>query len=261
MSVFKYVIPLYSGIGNVIQSIPFMNEMKKRYGHVFGYFANPDFNVVSRLVDNILDKIYESISHIPSECKIAKIPERRSYPEYKSWFVDNDELLPDNFLMDGIGYHSNMRFSHKVVLWPECKSNWLCKRWPYFKELAALLNDVAIIGLDNSYKFNTGVADYRNKLSLLQTGGVLKNADIFIGNEGGMAHYAAALGVKTYVIMGCTDPVKCLPPNNVIAISKNLDCQPCHFNNMKIDGTTMTGCDDMKCLNRLTPEIILEFIK
>lgn len=256
----KYAIPLYSGIGNIIQSIPFANEMKRRYGTVVG-FDRSDYPEAVILVGGILDKIYRIPQcDIPSEYTIAKIPSRRSYPEYKAWFIDNDEFLPENYSTEGI--HSSLTpiRKHKYVLWPECKPNWLCKRWPYFDDLALKLSRVAVVGLDKDNNFPRAT-DYRGGLSLIQTGSVLKNADIFIGNEGGMAHYAAALGTKTYVISGCSDPVKNFAPNNMIEISLNLDCQPCQFKNMIVENKTAIGCHDRRCLNNLTVKNVLERIE
>jgi ADP-heptose:LPS heptosyltransferase len=149
---------------------------------------------------------------------------------------------------------------YDVVLWPECKPNWPCKRWPYFKELASYFDDIVIIGTEPDNNF-PNATDYRGRLTLLQTGGIIKNARIFIGNEGGMVHYAAALGIKTYVIMGATDPVKCLPPGNTIDISLHLKCQPCQFRTMMVTETTAIGCHEKSCLNDLTAKKVMEYIK
>jgi hypothetical protein len=53
----SYIIPLYSGIGNIIQSIPFANEMKKRYGQVAGAMFYPDYLEAQTIVENVFDKI------------------------------------------------------------------------------------------------------------------------------------------------------------------------------------------------------------
>jgi len=252
----NYVVPLYSGIGNIIQSIPFANEMKKRYGIITAVPFYNDYIESIGIVTDVFDHIYLNQSQIPDGFKLAKIPGRRPFAEYKAWFVDNDEKLPNKFSMENIKYEPLLD-THKVVLWPECKPNWPCKRWPYFNQLN--FDDMAIIGLERDQTFKNAV-DYRGRLSLLQTGGILKNADIFIGNEGGMAHYAAALGVKTYIILGCTDPAKNFPPDNAIPITLNLDCQPCQFKNMMVTETTAIGCLDKKCLYNLTAERVLNDI-
>lgn len=254
----NYVIPLYSGIGNIIQSIPFANEMKKRYGTVTAIPFYSDYIESSSIVKDVFDCIYMSQAQIPNGFQLAKIPERTSYPEYKAWFIQNKEDPPEKFSTENVGFEMLLD-AHQTVIWPECKPNWPCKRWPYFPELTAQFEDPGVIGLEPDANFKNAT-DYRGKLSLLQTGGILKNADIFIGNEGGMAHYAAALGIKTYIIMGCTDPVKNLPPNNAIPISLELPCQPCQFKNMMVTTTTAIGCHEKKCLNDLTVEKVLNDI-
>lgn len=238
------VIPLFSGTGNVIQSIPFANEIRKRYGNVSAYIKGIDYPDTKILVQKLFDKIYLR-GNIPHGSMIYKAAIRRSYPEYKCWFIDNNEPLPDKYSMLGIR-HEVIKQSYDVVIAPGNKTNWPCKMWPYFNELAKKFNSVKIIK--------------EGEMSLMQVGGLIKNSKIFIGNEGGLSHYAAALGVKTYIIMGCSDPVKNLPPHNAIPISLNLDCQPCQFRGLveeKTDRTIiMHGCEHRNCLNKLTVDYV-----
>jgi ADP-heptose:LPS heptosyltransferase len=258
----KVSIPLFSGIGNVIQSLPFIHEMKKRYKSVTAFNNGLDFPQAAELVRMIITIIYKNSKSVPSDTRKFVVPKRRSFPESKSWFIDNNEPLPEKLEIPFIPY-DECNYSFDVVLWPECKPNWICKKWPYWKELADLLSkdkSVAIVGTTKEYSFNNNVIDLRGQLSLKETGGVLKNANLFIGNEGGISHYSAALGTKTFVILGCTDPIKNLPPNNAIGISKELPCQPCQFRNLKQQGIIMHGCDHVDCLNKLTPIEVMEKI-
>lgn len=254
-------IPLFSGIGNIIQSLPFAFEMKKRYDKVTASGCG-SFPETTKLVEKIFDQIYRNHRKVPKGYKLFRYPKRQSFPEYKAWFVDNKEKLPSKFSIDFIGY-KEVPMKHKVVIWPECRNNWICKRWLRWPELIPELEDVAVVGLwarTQKRKRFVDVTDYRGKLSLTETGGLIRNADIFIGNEGGISHYAAALGIKTYIIFGCTDPIKNMPPNNAIPISKNLSCQPCQFTSMMQKGITFLGCKERKCLNELTAEDILKVI-
>lgn len=255
-------VPLFSGIGNVIQSLPFIFEMKKRYKTVSAFKNALDFPQTLNLLNGVIDIVYNNLKAVPNGVKTFRTPKRRSYSESKSWFVDNGEALPDVIEIPHI-YYDKVSARFDVILWPECKPNWLCKKWPYWKELADLLSKdkkVAVVGTTKEYSFSNDVTDLRGELSLTETGGVIKNSNAFIGNEGGISHYSAALGTKTYVILGCTDPNKNLPPNNATPISKNLPCQPCQFKNLKQVGITMHGCDHIDCLNKLTPNEVMEKI-
>lgn len=257
-------MPLFSGIGNIIQSLPFAYEMKKRYGKIYAFNKSMDFIDTKHLVSHYFTEIFRGRNNVPKDYHFYKAPERRSKPEYECWFIDNNESIPDKFVIPHIGYELVDK-KYKVVIWPECKANWPCKMWPYFSELIKLLTakfgKIAIVGT-NRESMLYDVDDYRTVLPLAVTGGLIKNADIFIGNEGGISHYAAALGVKTYIIMGCTDPIKNLPPNNAIPISLDLDCQPCQFRNLleeKTDKTIiMHGCEHRNCLNKLTAKKVYD---
>lgn len=257
-------IPLISGIGNVIQGLPFLFEMKNRYDKVEAFKVYVDFPDTSKLLDGIVEKIYDNQAKIPNGYKIFKAPRRRSFSESMSWFIDNKEKSPTKLEIPFINYTA-VSDNFDIVIWPECKTNWPCKKWVYWtqliKELSEYNKKIAIVGLETNIKYNyKNVTDYRSRLSLLQTGGVIKNSKIFIGNEGGISHYSAALGTKTYIIFGCTDPKKNMPPNNAIPVSKGLPCQPCQFNGLKQIGIRMDGCDHRRCLSELTTENVLEII-
>lgn len=67
-------------------------------------------------------------------------------------------------------------------------------------------------------------------LSLKTTGAILERCGLFVGNDSGPMHIAAALGVPTVAIFGPgtparTAPVAALAP--VLAISKDYPCSPC----------------------------------
>lgn len=254
----NYCMPLFSGIGNIIQGLPFAFEMRRRYGKIDAFVKDISFPQSMNLLKGIFAHLYPRKLAVPTNYKKFKVPVRRHFSEYKSWFVDNNERLPTEFKIDFINYEKVL-MKHKIVLWAEGQKNWPCKRWPYWEQLASKLKDVAVVGLEKADGFKN-IADYRGKLSLLQVGGLIRNADIFIGNEGGISHYAAALGTKTYIIYGCTDPTKNMPPKNAIRISKNLPCQPCQFRNMVQKGVNF-GCENLKCLKELTVEDVLKEIK
>jgi len=51
-----------------------------------------------------------------------------------------------------------------------------------------------------------GTARCMGHLSLAQVVGLLSCADAFIGNDSGVSHLAAGIGLRTYVLFGSTDP-------------------------------------------------------
>ena len=266
-------IPIFGGIGNIIQTLPFAFAMKMRYARVNAYIRGINgTKEVMHIVRStaIFNRIYKSYKAIPGDQKIFRHAERRSFPEWKAWFVDNKEPIPADVGIPRIGY-APMNEEYDVIIWPECKGNWPCKKWPYqyYQNLIDIFHStgksIAVVGVDKSPNY-TNATDYRGKISLLETGGLIKNAKMFIGNEGGISHYAAALKVPTFIILGCSDPVKNMPlMRNAHGISKNLDCQPCQFKrsfkiNKKKNPWKMEGCLKLSCLRELTPDEVSQKI-
>jgi len=67
-------------------------------------------------------------------------------------------------------------------------------------------------------------------LSLKTTGAILERCDLFVGNDSGPMHIAAALGVPTVAIFGPGSPGRTAPVAArapVVAISRNYPCSPC----------------------------------
>ncbi len=55
----------------------------------------------------------------------------------------------------------------------------------------------------------------------------VSECEVFLGNDAGMSHIAAGLGVKTVVLFGMTDPARTLPVGPAVAVRPS-GCPPCH---------------------------------
>ena len=70
-------------------------------------------------------------------------------------------------------------------------------------------------------------------LSMKVTGALLENCRLFVGNDSGPMHVAAALGVPTIGIFGPGTPLRTAPMaarGRVIAVSRDYPCSPCRQN-------------------------------
>jgi ADP-heptose:LPS heptosyltransferase len=93
------------------------------------------------------------------------------------------------------------------------------------------------------------------QLELAQTAALLARCDLFIGNDSGITHLAAALGVETLAIFGPSDPAQWRPKGRRAAVlSLNVECSPC-------DRSVMRSCPHRKCLNTLSEEAVLRFLE
>ncbi|MEW5908579.1 MAG: glycosyltransferase family 9 protein [Thermodesulfobacteriota bacterium] len=141
------------------------------------------------------------------------------------------------------------------------------KMWPFpnFIKTAHLLRS---LGLEPVFIF--GPAEYELQESLIQSGSDFENRLIseilefvdffeegarFLGNDSGVTHLAAYLGMATLAIFGPSDPVRWRPlGQRVETLRPDTDCPPC-FENGKRD------CENKICFSGTTPHLVASRIK
>ena len=88
-------------------------------------------------------------------------------------------------------------------------------------------------------------------LSLSQTAALLARSDIFLGNDSGVSHLAAALDVRTLVLFGPSDPRQWAPRGaKVLLFRRGIGCSPC-------GDRTMKSCPHRACLAGIGPEEVV----
>jgi heptosyltransferase-3 len=139
---------------------------------------------------------------------------------------------------------SSLHIGHSplVLLYPSAR--YIFKAWPLerFAALADWLADqgavVALIGhqrevLLGQQIINLTKSKPRNvmgKTRLLQLASLMKGSALFVGNDGGPMHMAAAVGCRVLGLFGPTDPRVWGPRGkNVSVIYKGLDCGECFY--------------------------------
>ena len=101
------------------------------------------------------------------------------------------------------------------------------------------------------------VEDYRHHdFSLRIQLGLIRQCSAFFGNDTGLGHCAAALGVPTTVVFGPTCETKNLP-TEAKAVSLGLPCQPCQFGKMGFRDGKKCGHE---CMTDLPPERVAEAV-
>jgi hypothetical protein len=129
--------------------------------------------------------------------------------------------------------------SRTVVLAPGCKTGVMAtKRWPHFPELAATFSDVVVVGTPDDLRRHDGspmnfpahVRSLAGQLSLRETAELMAAAGVIVGNDSGLSHVAAAVGVPTVMLFGPTPDISLgsMPPN-VRVLRAGLPCEPCWF--------------------------------
>lgn len=135
-------------------------------------------------------------------------------------------------------------------------TNSRAKRWP--AERYAQLNDrlqeelnanVILVGGPDELDVSQEVFDGSQRKPVVLTGqtdlaeavAVLAEVDLLISNDMGLAHIAPAVGTKTLVIFGPTNPETTRPfSDDAIIIREGVDCSPCMLRDCPIDHRCMT---------------------
>jgi heptosyltransferase-2 len=75
------------------------------------------------------------------------------------------------------------------------------------------------------------VSDYAGAGNIAVAGEIIRRADVFVGNDSGLVHLAAAAGTKTVAISGPGDPAEVSPFSPLaVTVKHPLFCSPCYKN-------------------------------
>jgi heptosyltransferase-2 len=142
-----------------------------------------------------------------------------TYGPAKKWFPERFAAVADK-LVDG--------FSAQIILFGSSEDS----------------DTAAMVQAQAKYP----MIDLTGKTGLKEAMALMARCRLFISNDSGLMHVAAALGVPTVAIFGSTNPVATSPPgrDNVI-IHKDVACSPCLKTHCPTDFQCMDliGVDDI----------------
>ena len=141
------------------------------------------------------------------------------------------------------------------------------KRWPV-EHFAALARDRAragwvvwilgsprdaAAGLQIAEAAGGRIVDLTGRTSLAQAVALLSLAETVVANDSGLAHVAAALGRRTIVLFGASDPQATAPQSDKATVLwQGLPCSPCHRRRCPLGHHA--------CLRGLRPEAVIPLV-
>lgn len=137
--------------------------------------------------------------------------------------------------------------------WPEPRYAELCDMM--IKELRAKviifqgLGEDKIVGrITNSMREKAIIA----KTSIKELAALTRRCKLFVGNDTGPMHVAAASGTQVITLFGPADPERSRPwGRDHIVIKKDLPCSPC----------SRTVCKELKCMESITVEDVFQAVR
>lgn len=217
---------------------------------IINYDPFPSYTERIHIVDYFLK--FLDLLNIPCSNKIPKI-----------FLCDADVRFGDNFIDDKIIDSTKML----IAIHPGSGSRQKC--WPVgrYAELILRLKDkidaqiIVISGPADSEiieKLKSKVNDkivIVDQLSLPNLAAVIKKCNLFIGNDSGITHIAAAVGTPVIAIYGATDPEVWGPRGVRVRILYNkAHCSPCLPDNRR-------SCFSQICFEDITVENVIHEIK
>ncbi|GAP61933.1 heptosyltransferase II [Ardenticatena maritima] len=156
-----------------------------------------------------------------------------------------------------------------VVMHPGSGAYSTARRWPaeHFAALAdawyarhggtvALVDATADITSVVCTHAQAPLVDLGGRTTLLQTIALLRRADLFVGNDSGPLHLAAAAGVPVVGVYGPSNWRAWGPWGaHTAVVHRDLPCQPCFYRGHSLG--LPDGCPDRPCLTGLAPERVL----
>jgi heptosyltransferase-2 len=200
---------------------------------------------------------------------VAEI-EKRFFGETKVWEIEPqfDLRVSEKRKVEARGFmeERGVDLSKKTIAFAAGSTNSRAKRW--HTESFAELNDrilselnanVVLIGSVEELDISLEIAEksklkpivLTGKTSLADVTAILSVCDLIVSNDTGPAHISAALGTKTLVIFGPTNPRTTQPWNSEI-IYKNVECSPCMLRDCPIDH---------RCMTRISAEEVFQVVR
>jgi heptosyltransferase-2 len=181
-------------------------------------------------------------------------------PEDEAFAMDFTSILPSHSLL--IGMHA----------WSTTLKNMHRKCWPSdnFAELADRLKDnfdCEILLFQGPHDEETNRRILKSSKATLyvakdttvrQSAALMKECDLFITNDSGPMHMAAAAGARIVAVFGPTDPDKLHPWTEDFRIVRTaIGCSPCFYYSPR-----PLECErgDFACLTRLTVDLVYESV-
>jgi ADP-heptose:LPS heptosyltransferase len=136
------------------------------------------------------------------------------------------------------------------------------KIWPYWKDFIMRLmkeKDILIFSgpaeeekIDDWKEIRCLDRNLVENPPLPLMGALLGNCDLYLGNDSGVTHLAAAMASRTIALFGPSDPDTWRPRGNTILIKPSLNCAPC------VDDFS---CPHFRCLKNFHPDTLWDMVQ
>jgi hypothetical protein len=274
------------GLGNLLQALPAVQAMHEMGNicdlFISGFMYDGIANVVrgQPYVRDIYENTYDNREGIYDLCIVSFLSDHRvgnakkylklmrdwgKHSEYGQYCRAAEKLGAKEFKTPRLNI-SERNFSLKplsVLIHAGCteRTYWERRKWTHYEELVdVLVKDgfhMYCCGSSNEIIGHRKVTAYNN-LTIQETAALIHQCDLFVSNDSGLMHLAAALRKKQVAIFTATSDMKSGPyyNQNARVITPELACYPCYGNEK-----AWNQCANWKCRDSITVDNVHDLIK
>jgi ADP-heptose:LPS heptosyltransferase len=202
------------------------------------------------VIDNQLSQLLEG--GIPAAGKVPELFPSREDEQRARHFFDAHAIAPYDFT---VAMHIGSGSRKKV--WPPDRFAQLAETLLTRRSARiVVLTGPADAEMERAYRERTpsGTSIMLNCHPLPEIAAILERCSIFVGNDSGITHLAAASGIPVVALFGPTDPQVWGPRGRRVALLRGgAACAPC-------SRETMQSCSHPRCLEEITVEEVYEAV-
>jgi len=229
-------------------------------------FATPLLREGANLIEKPVERFNPGLHAVERNYRVAEFiagRQKKNIPppsEFVPWLVPFERgVSKASNILEGLPrpivvFATASRGAHKI--WPgnnfAALINLMYKKWKITPVLVGTEREREITSAVLSGVVCRPYLNLAGEISLAELPAVISQSDLVIGNDSGVIHIAAALGLPTLGIFGATNPRWYYPYNKKSRyIYKNYPCSPCDIK---------TFCRDYKCMKDITPEEVISVV-
>jgi ADP-heptose:LPS heptosyltransferase len=226
------------------------NIRKHGGGAVYRISSFPKGDDITHIIDHQLSKLSEM--GIPAAGAIPQLFPCREDEQHAQHFFDAHAITPDDFT---VAMHIGSGSRKKA--WPPDRFAQLAETLVTRRGArVVVLTGPADAELARAYRERTlsGTSIMLNCHPLSEIAAILKRCSVFVGNDSGITHLAAASGAPVVALFGPTDPRVWGPRGKAVALLRGrAQCSPCLRD-------TMQRCVHQMCMEEIAVEKVYEAV-
>jgi ADP-heptose:LPS heptosyltransferase len=226
------------------------NIRKHGGGAVYRISSFPKEADITHVSDHQLSQL--SGMGIPAAGDIPQLFPGREDEQHAQHFFDAHAITPDDFT---VAMHIGSGSRKKA--WPPDRFAQLAETLVTRRGARVMvLTGPADAELERTYRERTpsGTSIMLNCHPLSEIAAILKRCSVFVGNDSGMTHLAAASGAPVIALFGPSDPQVWGPRGKqVLLLRGGVACSPC-------SRETMHRCSHQKCLEEISVEEVYKAV-